>query len=119
MKYVRIERPDVPAGASSRAKTSSSLSKPPYEELEYNGGRLPLSQCRLLAPCEPTKIVCVGKTMRSTPRSWEGIPWFPVLFLKGPNTLNRPEGAVHAPDLWGGWTMKESLRLSFGAAQRT
>ena len=24
-------------------------------------------------------------------------PGFPVLFLKGPNTLNRPEGAVCAP----------------------
>ena len=24
-------------------------------------------------------------------------PGFPVLFLKGPNTLNRPEGAIHAP----------------------
>ena len=25
-------------------------------------------------------------------------PGFPVLFLKGVNTLNRPEGAIHAPD---------------------
>ena len=28
-------------------------------------------------------------------------PGFPVLFMKGPNTLNRPEGAIHAPDFVG------------------
>ena len=99
MKYVRIERPDGPCWGIIKGEDVLTLSKPPYEELEYNGGRLPLSQCRLLAPCEPTKIVCVGKNYAEHAKELGGDPpGFPVLFLKGPNTLNRPEGAIHAPD---------------------
>ena len=79
-----------------------TLSKPPYEGLEYDGGKLPLVQCKLLAPCEPTKIVCVGKNYTEHAREMGAEPpGFPVLFLKGVNTLNRPEGSIHAPEFVG------------------
>lgn len=58
-----------------------------------------MCQCKLLAPCSPSKIVCVGKNYAEHAREMgTEPPGFPVLFLKGPNTLNRPEGAIHAPD---------------------
>lgn len=57
-----------------------------------------MCQCKLLAPCSPSKIVCVGKNYAEHAREMgTEPPGFPVLFLKGPNTLNRPEGAIHAP----------------------
>lgn len=99
MKYVRIERPNGPCWGIIKGDEVLTLTKPPYDGLDYDGGSLPLSQCRLLAPCEPTKIVCVGKNYAEHAREMGSeAPGFPVLFLKGPNTLNRPEGAVHAPD---------------------
>ena len=102
MKYVRIDRPGGPCWGAVKGEDVFTLSKPPYDGLEYDGGKLPLSQCRLLAPCEPTKIVCVGKNYVEHAREMGAEPpGFPVLFLKGPNTLNHQDGAVHAPEFVG------------------
>lgn len=102
MKFVRIDRPEGPRWGVLKGEDVLTLSKAPYESLEYDGERFPLSQCRLLAPCEPTKIVCVGKNYLEHAREMGAEPpGFPVLFMKGPNTLNRPEGAIHAPDFVG------------------
>ena len=99
MKYVRIEKADGPCWGVVKGEEVLTLSKPPYDGVDYDGGKLPLSQCRLLAPCTPTKIVCVGKNyMEHINEMGSDAPGFPVLFIKGVNTLNRPEGAIHAPD---------------------
>lgn len=98
MRYVRFESTGGPRWGVVKGEEVLTLSKPPYGELDYDGGKLPLGQCKLLAPCDPTKIVCVGKNYVDHAREMGAEPpGFPVLFLKGPNTLNRPEGAVCAP----------------------
>lgn len=102
MKYVRIEQPGGPCWGVVKEDEVFTLSKPPYKGLDYDGGKLPLSQCKLLAPCEPTKIVCVGKNYTEHAREMGAEPpGFPVLFLKGVNTLNRPDGPIHAPGFVG------------------
>nr|WP_279280009.1 fumarylacetoacetate hydrolase family protein [Pseudoflavonifractor sp. 524-17] len=53
----------------------------------------------MLAPCEPSKILCVGKNYYDhAVEMGEGVPDRPILFLKGPNTINHPEGQIHAPN---------------------
>lgn len=102
MKYVRIEQPAGPCWGVVKDDDVLILAKPPYEGLDYEGGKLPLRQCKLLAPCEPTKIVCVGKNYAEHAKEMGAEPpGFPVLFMKGLNTLNRPDGAVHAPEFVG------------------
>lgn len=102
MKYVRIEQPAGPCWGVVKDDDVLILTKPPYEGLDYECGKLPLRQCKLLAPCEPTKIVCVGKNYAEHAKEMGAEPpGFPVLFMKGPNTLNRPDGAVHAPEFVG------------------
>lgn len=102
MKYVRIEQPAGPCWGVVKDDNVLILTKPPYEGLDYEGGKLPLRQCKLLAPCEPTKIVCVGKNYAEHAKEMGSEPpGFPVLFMKGSNTLNRPDGAVHAPEFVG------------------
>jgi 2-keto-4-pentenoate hydratase/2-oxohepta-3-ene-1,7-dioic acid hydratase in catechol pathway len=99
MKYVRFDSSDGPCWGVVKGEDVLTLSKPPYDGLDYDGGKLPLSQCKLLAPCTPTKIVCVGKNYADHAREMGAEPPdFPVLFLKGANALNRPEGAIYAPD---------------------
>lgn len=99
MKYVRISRSDSSCWGVVKGEDVFTLSKPPYDAVEYDGGSLLLRQCRLLAPCVPTKIVCVGKNYAAHAHEMGAEPpGFPVLFIKGNNTLNRPEGAIHAPD---------------------
>lgn len=102
MKYVRVDRLGSPCWGVVKGEDVLTLARPPYDGLEYDGGRLPLAQCRLLAPCEPTKIVCVGKNYAEHAREMGSEPpGFPVLFIKAPNTLNQQDGAVHAPDFVG------------------
>lgn len=98
MKYVRIEVQDSARWGVVKDDTVYTLKKEPFSELEYDGGSFALESCRLLAPCEPTKIVCVGKNYAEHAREMGAEPpGFPVLFIKGVNTLNRHDGAVHAP----------------------
>ena len=99
MKFVRIDREDGPRWGVLKGETVFTLERPPYEDISYDGGSVPLQDCRLLAPCEPTKIVLVGKNYYDhAVEMAEGIPDRPILFLKGPNAVTHPEGEVHAPD---------------------
>ena len=98
MKYVRIQVDSAPRWGVIREGEVLTIHGDPYGELVYDGGVYPLEKCRLLAPCTPGKIVCVGKNYAEHAREMGSEPpGFPVLFLKGPNTLNDPEGTVHAP----------------------
>ncbi len=99
MRYVRIELQGTPRWGVIKGEDVLLLSAPPYEDLIYDGGSVPLGECRLLAPCEPSKIVCVGKNYAEHAKEMGGeAPDHPILFLKGPNTLNQHDGAIHAPD---------------------
>ena len=98
MRYVKLLRDGKGVWGVLQGDLVRTLTKPPFEELCYDGESLPLEACRLVAPCEATKIVCVGKNYYDhAVEMGEGVPDKPILFLKAPNTLNHPEGSVHAP----------------------
>lgn len=104
MKYVRAERLGRVRWGVLDGDVIHTLKYPPYAgETEYYDGKTwKVENCRLLAPCEPTKIVCVGKNYYDHAMEMgEGVPEQPILFLKAPNTLNHPEGTVHAPAFVG------------------
>lgn len=99
MKFVRILWKNTPVWGVVEGETVRTLSAHPFEGVSYDGKSLPLKDCRLLAPCEPTKIVCVGKNYFDHVQEFGGpVPEKPILFIKALNTLNHPEGEVHAPD---------------------
>lgn len=64
----------------------------------------PLSDVRLLAPCDPGTIVCVGKNYADHVVEMGGdasqLPTEPGLFLKAPNTIANPGEGVPYPE----WT---------------
>ncbi len=98
MKFARVEGHNGPVWGVVKDDIVHTLVKPPYEGLEYDGGSMLLSGCRLLPPCQPSKIICVGKNYADHAREMGAEPpGFPVLFMKGPNTLNAHDGAIHAP----------------------
>lgn len=67
----------------------------------YTGERYPLNDVRLLAPAEPTKIVCVGKNYVDHIEEMDGevdqLPKEPGLFLKAPNALADPGEVIPYP----------------------
>jgi 2-keto-4-pentenoate hydratase/2-oxohepta-3-ene-1,7-dioic acid hydratase in catechol pathway len=57
-----------------------------------------LADVRLLAPCVPTKVVCVGRNYRSLlAEQGRELPSEPFLFLKAPTTVVGQDEAVYFP----------------------
>ncbi len=98
MKYVRVQQGEAVRWGVLEGETVFTLERAPYTGIFYDGDSAPLAACRLLAPCEPTKIVLAGKNYYDhAVEMRDGVPEYPILFLKGPNAVNDPEGEIHAP----------------------
>ena len=99
MKYVRFLSQSGPQWGVVEGEQVKTLTCAPYEGVEYAGGSVNLADCPLLAPCTPTKIVCVGKNYAEHAREMGSEPpGFPVLFMKGLNALNCNGGEIEAPE---------------------
>lgn len=104
MKYVRVERMGKVRWGVLNGDVVHTLKYPPYAgEMEYYDGKSwDLALCKCLAPCEPSKIVCVGKNYSDHALEMgEGVPEEPILFIKTLNCVNHPDGELHAPDFVG------------------
>lgn len=107
MRYVKILRDGKGIWGVLHGDMVRTLAEPPFGGLRYDGESLPLSACRLLAPCEATKIVCVGKNYYDHIEEMKSMldashnPDRPTLFLKAPNAINRHLGEIHAPGFVG------------------
>src|SRR5216684_3471945 len=95
MKFCRF----VPksAGVASRVLPSYGLiegeiihgiSAPPWRQWSREEASLPLREARLLAPVEPSKIVCVGRNYAAHASEMGGsVPKEPMIFLKTPSSV--------------------------------
>ena len=107
MRFVKLLREGRGVWGVLHGDVVHTLTEPPFEGVRYDGESLPLSGCRLLAPCEATKIVCIGKNYFDHIHEMKSMldasntPDRPTLFLKAPNALNSHLGKVHAPDFVG------------------
>jgi len=62
--------------------------------------RIPFSEASLLAPVEPSKIVCVGRNYREhAAELGHDVPTEPLIFLKAPTTLLAPGGTILRPKI--------------------
>lgn len=72
-----------------------------YEHFEMNNNIYNLGEIQLLAPCEPSKIICVGLNYKAHidefKRDRFGIPEEPVLFMKPPTSVTGPGSDVELP----------------------
>lgn len=76
------------------------LSKPPYEGVTYSGETADFDESRLLAPCSPGKIVCVGKNYKDHALELGGsVPENPILFIKPTTALNCHNGDIIYPGI--------------------
>lgn len=62
------------------------------------GQKLPLQNVKLLAPCVPSKAVCIGLNYHDHAREMNlKLPEEPLIFLKPSSALNHPEGIIEYP----------------------
>ncbi|HEV2616001.1 MAG TPA: fumarylacetoacetate hydrolase family protein [Candidatus Acidoferrales bacterium] len=63
----------------------------PLAAPKKSGGSWPLSAVKLLPPCEPSKIVCVGRNYREhAAELGNDLPTEPLIFLKPPSSILAP-----------------------------
>jgi len=78
-----------------------TLTKAPTSFFDFDRGEktsLALNSVRLLAPVEPSKIVCIGRNYREHARELDHpIPTEPLFFLKPPSSLIGPEDEIRRP----------------------
>jgi len=98
MKYVRVEKNGKIMWGVLENDNVRFLNRAPYLGLEYSGDRSSLSECKLLAPCEPSKILAIGKNYYDhAVEMADGIPKSPIVFMMPPTAVNDPEGDVEYP----------------------
>ena len=87
------------------------------------GETLALSALALLAPAEPSKIVCVGRNyldhIREMGNDKGDLPSEPGIFLKGPNALEAPGATVAYPAWTENFHYEGELALVIGTRAST
>jgi 2-keto-4-pentenoate hydratase/2-oxohepta-3-ene-1,7-dioic acid hydratase in catechol pathway len=74
------------------------LSAAPWAGGLADGPAVPLGEVQLLAPVEPSKIVCVGKNYEAHAKELGSeVPKVPLLFLKPPTAVIGPQEAIRRP----------------------
>ncbi len=74
------------------------LASPPYDGLKKTDQSLPLVAVKLLAPCEPTKIIALGLNYRDHAAEMRmALPEEPLIFMKPATSVIGPEAAIVYP----------------------
>lgn len=101
MRVVRCRHEDsVVTGVVDRDGAIAAVAGDVYAGSMTTGGPIGrLGEVELLSPCEPSKILCVGRNYATAVRA-KGHPWpdLPFVFLKTPNTVVGSEAEILRPD---------------------
>ena len=90
MRWVRFMLPDL------SEPLTGELSG---DVLRADGAEHRLGDVRLLAPCTPSKIVCVGRNYAAhVEELGNDVPERPLLFLKPPSAVVGPDETIYLPD---------------------
>lgn len=69
-----------------------------FDEFRRQEAVLPVSEVQLLAPCQPGKIICVGRNYVEHARELgNDVPKIPLIFLKPPSSVINPGQAIILP----------------------
>lgn len=70
----------------------------PFDSLKTTERYYPLNEVKLLPPCMPSKIVCLGLNYRSHAEEVNiPLPIVPLIFLKPSTAVIGPDDAIHYP----------------------
>ncbi len=98
MRLVKIQDGETTRWGELDAGTIHLLAAPPYGGIVRSGEVRAAAGARLLAPCDPTKIVAVGKNYADHIAEFDSIvPEDPTIFLKPVTSLNDPEADILLP----------------------
>ena len=98
MKYCRFHHDNSSHWGILEGETVHTLASAPWENEERTGETFSLNDVRLLAPTEPTKIVCVGRNYKAhAAELGNPLPEQPLIFLKPPSSVIGPGETIILP----------------------
>lgn len=103
MRIVRFElqgkvRYGVMEGPQIRGIRGNPFARKRADDFKWDGATYAPAEVRLLAPCTPSKIVCLGLNYRSHAEETKlPIPSVPLLFLKPSTAVIGPEETILLP----------------------
>jgi 2-keto-4-pentenoate hydratase/2-oxohepta-3-ene-1,7-dioic acid hydratase in catechol pathway len=99
MRIARLRGPDGRTAYAEILGTEAVLlDGAPWLGGKAVGVRVPLAQATLLAPVEPSKILCIGRNYAAHAKELgHDVPAEPLLFLKPPSAILDPEGTIVLP----------------------
>ncbi len=96
IRVVRFERGGLRAYGILEGNQVKRLRESPFDSLKETGDTHPLDEVKLLAPCEPSKVMAMAGNYKShledTP-----VPKNPEVFYKTPSSILEPEGLIVIP----------------------
>jgi 2-keto-4-pentenoate hydratase/2-oxohepta-3-ene-1,7-dioic acid hydratase in catechol pathway len=100
MRIVRFQHQGTTAYGLVEGETVYALEGDPYSEFQRGAAVAPLVTVRLLAPCQPSKVVAVGLNYRDHAAETHNVlPAEPLLFLKPPTSVIGPGEAIVRPTM--------------------
>jgi 2-keto-4-pentenoate hydratase/2-oxohepta-3-ene-1,7-dioic acid hydratase in catechol pathway len=103
MKFCRFTLRDssdlfAPQYGLLEGDTVREISSAPWEAWSQTSRSWPTSAVRLIAPVQPSKIVCVGRNYAAhAAELGNEVPKEPLIFLKPPSAIVGPEDPIVAP----------------------
>lgn len=99
VRFVAREKPGrSPSCGALEGEVVRELAGDIFEEPEFTRRTFALGEVRLLAPCLPSKIVCVGRNYREHAQELGNpLPQEPLLFLKPPSSVIGPDEPIVHP----------------------
>ncbi|MCA1830902.1 MAG: fumarylacetoacetate hydrolase family protein [Actinomycetota bacterium] len=98
MKIARVSYGGGIAFGVIEDDTVRELDGPPVGDLRFTGKTAPLSECRLLAPVLPSKIVAIGRNYAAhAAEHGAEVPKEPLLFLKPNTAVIGPDDVIRKP----------------------
>ncbi len=98
--YVRVQTGNSTHYGICDGELITLLSAAPWDEGKVTGTTAPIGASRLLAPVQPSKIVCVGLNYHAhvaASYSADSAPEQPLIFLKPPSSIANPGEAIILP----------------------
>ena len=99
MRIIRYQKPnESPKYGWLLEDRIGEIEGDPFGEYRRLEAQTPLADVKLLAPCEPSKIVCVGRNyVEHAKELGNEVPKIPLLFLKPPSSIINPNEIIVLP----------------------